>query len=278
MRPGILTLTTDFGAEGPYVAAMKGIILGLAPGTQLVDVSHAIAPQNILEGAFVLAGIVDAFPAGTVHLAVVDPGVGTDRRMVAVSVADQWFVAPDNGLLSGIVLSRTPAEIRDIVNPAIRRRVVSSTFHGRDIMAPAAAHLLRGGDPAELGPTRPKLITLANFEPRADEHELVGEVIFRDAFGNLITNVPAALLAPATPDAWTLEIAGAHISGLRRTYGEQPPGTLIALAGSTGWVEVAVVNGDAARQLTAGPGTTVWFRRKRFTTEDTESTEKNLKK
>jgi S-adenosyl-L-methionine hydrolase (adenosine-forming) len=261
MPGGILTLTTDFGTHGPYVAAMKGIVLGLAPGTQLVDVSHAIAPQNILEGAFVLAAIIDAFPPGTVHLAVIDPGVGTERRMVAVAVSGQWFVAPDNGLLGGVVRGRRVEQIREISNPAIRRRVVSHTFHGRDIMAPAAAHLLRGDDPAELGPARDGLITLANFEPRDDDHGVVGEVIFRDAFGNLITNVPAERLATAPAGAWTVEIAGERITGLHRTYGEQPPGTLIALPGGTGWIEVAVVNGDAARQLTAGPGTTVWFRR-----------------
>jgi S-adenosylmethionine hydrolase len=264
MRPGILTLTTDFGADGPYVAAMKGIVLGLVPeGVQLVDVSHAIAPQNILEGAFVLAGIVDAFPPGTVHLAVIDPGVGTDRRLVAARVAEQWFVLPDNGLLSGVVRGRRPTEIREITNQAICRPQISATFHGRDILAPAAAHLLRGGDPAELGPTREKLIMLANFEPRADDAGLVGEVIFRDAFGNLITNVPAERLASAPPEAWVIELAGERIEGLRRTYGEQPPGMLIALTGSTGWVEIAVVNGDAGRQLTAGPGMTVWFRRVR---------------
>lgn len=261
MRSGILTLTTDFGAEGPYVAAMKGIVLGLAPDVQLVDVSHAIAPQNILEGAFVLAGILDAFPAGTVHLAVIDPGVGTDRRLIAANVAEQWFVVPDNGLLSGVLRGHVPTEIREITNPAIRRREVSATFHGRDILAPAAAHLIRGGKPSELGPLRDKLITLANFEPRADDVGLVGEVIFRDAFGNLITNVPAERLATAPPDAWSIELAGERIEGLRRTYGEQPAGTLIALQGSSGWIEIAVVNGDAARQLTAGPGMTVWFRK-----------------
>ena len=104
MHRPILTVSSDFGRDGPYVAAMKGVVLGLAPDTQIVDVSHAIAPQNVLEGAFVLAGIVDAFPPGTVHLAVVDPGVGTERRLIAVSVAEQWFVAPDNGLLGGVEL------------------------------------------------------------------------------------------------------------------------------------------------------------------------------
>lgn len=266
MNAGILTLTTDFGAEGPYVAAIKGIILGLVPGTQVVDVTHAIAPQNILEGAFVLAGIVESFPSGTVHLAVVDPGVGTERRLIAALVADQWFVLPDNGLLSGVVRDREPIGIWEITNASIHRRAVSHTFHGRDIMAPAAAHLVRGGDPAQLGTPLKKIIRLMNFEPRADEHGVAGEVIFRDAFGNLITNVRADRIGidpgGEGPQHWTIEIAGARIDGFCRTYGARPPGTLVSLVGSSGWIEVAVVNGDAARQLTAGPGTTVWFRRK----------------
>jgi len=261
MRSGIVTLTTDFGIGGPYVAAIKGVLLGLAPGTQLVDVCHTISPQNILEGGFVLAGIVDAFPSGTVHLAVVDPGVGTERRLIAVELAEQWFVLPDNGLITGVARGRTPTAIREINNPALRRSIVSATFHGRDILAPASAHLLRGGDPAELGPPRTKFITLRNFEPTADDQGFVGEVIYRDAFGNLITNIDADRLADTPRDAWVIEIAGERIEGILRTYGDRVSGTLIALVGSSGWVEVAVVNGDAARQLTAGAGTTVWCRR-----------------
>jgi S-adenosylmethionine hydrolase len=261
-RPGILTLTTDFGADGPYVAAMKGVILGLAPGATFVDVSHAIAPQNILEGAFVLAAIVDAFPSETVHLAVIDPGVGTDRRLIAARLAEQWFVLPDNGLLSGVMRGRTLGEVYEITNPEVRPRPVSSTFHGRDILAPAAAHLLLGRDPAALGPRREGIITLRNFDPRGEEHDFAGEVIFRDAFGNLITNVSADRIAQVPADSWTIEIAGQRIHGLSRTYGDHPQGTLIALVNSSGWVEVAVANGDAGRLLTAGPGTTVWFRRK----------------
>src|SRR3954451_22196254 len=132
MRPGILTLTTDFGHAGPYVAAIKGVVLGLAPGTQIVDVSHTIAPQNILEGSFVLAGVVDAFPEGTVHLVVVDPGVGSDRRLIAVALKGQWFVLPDNGLLSGVARVQAPDGIWEIANPKIRRQKVAATFHGRD--------------------------------------------------------------------------------------------------------------------------------------------------
>jgi len=260
-RPGILTLTTDFGHEGPYVAAVKGIVLGLAPGTQIVDVSHAVAPQNIMEGAFVLAEIVDAFPPGTVHLVVVDPGVGTDRRLIVAGVAGQWFVLPDNGLLSGVTRDRTPTGVWEITNPSVRRATVSATFHGRDILAPAAAHLLLGRDPAVLGPARTKHITLRNFRPDEDPNGLIGEVIFRDVFGNLITNVRADRLAHERADGWTVEISGERIAGLSRTYGDHPTGALIALFGSTGWLEIAVVNGDAAHQLGAGPGATVRVRK-----------------
>jgi len=257
-----VTLTTDFGIGGPYVAAMKGVLLGLAPGTQIVDVCHTIAPQNILEGAFVLASIVSSFPAGTVHLVVIDPGVGTDRRLLAVKLADQWFVLPDNGLISGVARSHPPVGIWEISSPAIRRPVVSETFHGRDILAPAAAHLVRGADPALLGPPVERFVTVRNFDPTPDDLDYVGEVIFRDNFGNLITNVNSSHLAGHPGEEWTVELAGARIEGLSRTYGEKPTGSLIALAGSSGWIEIAVVNGDAARHLTAGAGTTVWFRLK----------------
>jgi S-adenosylmethionine hydrolase len=258
----IVTLTTDFGLSGPYVAALKGVLLDLAPGAQLIDVCHTISPQNILEGGFVLGAIVDAFPKGTVHLVVVDPGVGTDRRLIAASFSDQWFVLPDNGLLTGVARGRRPAGIWELTNPSLRRSVVSATFHGRDILAPAAAHLVRGGDPAELGSPRAKFVSLRNFEPNGDEQGYVGEVIYRDAFGNLITNINVDHLGETPRESWSIEIAGERVEGILRTYGERPSGTLIALVGSSGWVEVAIVNGDAAHQLTAGAGTTVWFRRR----------------
>lgn len=259
--PGILTLTTDFGNDGPYVAAMKGVVLSLAPGTQLVDVSHSVAPQNILEGAYVMAEVIDSFPPGTVHLGVVDPGVGTDRRLIAAAVDGQWFVLPDNGLISGVTRGRKADGVWEVSNPSIRRATVSSTFHGRDILAPAAAHLLRGGDPNDLGPPRDRFVTLRNFQPMEDEFGFVGEVIFRDAFGNLISNIASDRLSSQPPDHWSVEIAGERINGLTRTYADSPTGTLVSLIGSTGWLEIAVVNGDAAQHLSAGPGTTVWARK-----------------
>lgn len=262
MPPGILTLTTDFGSDGPYVAAVKGVVLGLAPGTQLIDVSHSVSPQNILEGAFMLADIVDVFPRGTVHLAVIDPGVGTERRLMAIAFARQWFVLPDNGLITGVARKHEPESIWELTNPDIRLPQVSATFHGRDILAPAAAHLVLGRNPSELGPPMSSFVRIRNFSPVEDKDGVSGEVIFRDSFGNLITNLHSSGLNLIPSDDWCIEIAGARIEGIRRTYGECAPGTLVALIGSTGWLEVAAVNGDAGRQLTAGPGTTVWLRKR----------------
>ncbi len=263
MSRHLLTLTTDFGNDGPYVAALKGVVLGLAPDTQIVDVSHRITPQNILEGAFVLTSILDAFPAETVHLGVIDPGVGSDRRLAAVRVAGQWVVGPDNGLLGGVVRGRKVEGIWEITNPALRRPQVSNTFHGRDILAPAAAHLLNEGSPDDLGDRLKKVISLVNFDPRATETGFVGEIIFRDAFGNLVTNVQGTQLSGSSPESWTIEIAGQKIRGLVQAYADRSPDDLIALVGSTGWVEIAVVNGDASRHLSAAQGTTVWFRREK---------------
>jgi S-adenosyl-L-methionine hydrolase (adenosine-forming) len=259
---GILTLTTDFGTDGPYVASIKGVVLGLAPGTQIVDASHAIAPQDIVEGSFVLAAIVDFFPPGTVHLAVVDPGVGTDRRVIAVEVQGHRFVLPDNGLIGGVLRGRDPSGVWEIKNPAFRRANVSATFHGRDIMAPAAAHLLNGGDPGDLGPPLDDLVLPSAIEPTEDAEGLVGEVVFRDSFGNLITNIPRDRLGSSPPSSWEIEILDKRIDGLVWTYGEQPPGTIIALIGSSDRVEIAVVNGNAARSLQAGRGTPIVLRRK----------------
>ncbi len=260
---GILTLTTDFGTEGPYVAAMKGVVLGLAPGTQIVDVSHAITPQDIAEGSFVLAGIVPYFPVGTVHLAVVDPSVGTDRRLIAAEVDGNWFVLPDNGLIGGVLRGRDPSGVWEIRNPKLRRASVSPTFHGRDILAPAAAHLLNGGPAADLGPPLDALVLPSELEPAEDEAGLTGEVVFLDSFGNLITNIPRDRLGTTPPSGWSAEILGIDAGRLIRAYGERPPGELVALIGSSDRVEIAVVNGDAARRLAAGRGTPVRVRRLR---------------
>ena len=263
----IITLTTDFGADGPYVAAMKGVLLSLAPGCPLVDVSHAIPPQRIGEGAFVLASIVEAFPAGTIHVAVIDPGVGTDRALVAIALDGQYFLAPDNGLLDEMarLLGKTPNAIHQLANPEFQRAEVSSTFHGRDLLAPAAAYLAtHPGRLSELGPAqsqlRPRSDAESSFPREQEPGRLVGRVLYRDRFGNLITNLRARHWNDPTgslPATWRLEIGGTILPALSRTYGDHPPGSLIALLGSSGWLEIAAVNGSAADRLGADVGTIV---------------------
>jgi S-adenosylmethionine hydrolase len=256
-----LTLTTDFGPAGPYVAQLKGVILSRAPGARMIDVTHGIAPQNILEGAFMLASIIDSFPPDTVHLAVVDPGVGTNRKLVALRACDQWVVAPDNGLAGGILLKHQPQSMWEIKAESLPNPRLSNTFHGRDILAPAACHLLLGRDPALLGPPLRRMVQLANFEPRDTQNGLCGEVIFRDSFGNLVTNLSESLLRNRPAATWQFELGGQLINGLSNTYADRSHGELVAVIGSSGWLEVAVVNGDAGRQLGVGPGTTVWAHR-----------------
>ncbi len=187
--------------------------------------------------------------------------MGTDRRLIAVAVGDHYFVVPDNGLIGGVLRGRNLKGIWEICNPSLRRPNVSATFHGRDILAPAAAHLARGGDPAELGPSLANIVLPSSLEPVEDEAGIVGEVVFLDSFGNLITNIPRDRLGSVASPGWSVEILGQSIDGLIRTYGECPPGSLVALIGSSDRVEVAVVNGDAARRLKAGRGTPVRLRR-----------------
>ena len=251
MRSGIITLLTDFGADGPYVAAMKGVILGRLPGARLVDISHAVPPQDVAHGGYVLAEVVTYFPAGTVHLAVVDPGVGTARRIVAVHGRNQWFVLPDNGLVAPSLAGHTPDGAWAVTNPALRLPEVSNTFHGRDVMAPAAAFLAGGGDPAELGPAVADLVRPAAPAPtRHADGGQAGVVVHVDPFGNLITNLPS-------PDPGMNVQLGDVVVPRVRTYGDAAPGDLVALVGSSGRVEIAVVNGSAAVRLGLGRGARV---------------------
>ncbi|MBN1887554.1 MAG: SAM-dependent chlorinase/fluorinase [Thermoflexales bacterium] len=251
----MITLTTDFGLADGYVGAMKGVILSIAPGATLVDISHDIAPGNIRQAAFVLHTAAPYFPGGTIHVVVVDPGVGNERRAIAARGQRAIFVAPDNGVLS-LCLAEAGGQVecRHVSNPAYHLPRVSSTFHGRDIFAPAAAHLLNGAAFDELGPLVPDPLTQLFPAPTRDaEGRWQGEVWHVDHFGNLITN-----LQPATCNLQTLivvEIAGQRIAGLACTYAERAPGELLALVGSSGYLEIAVRDGSAARRLNAQPGT-----------------------
>ena len=252
----IITLTTDFGLADGYVAAMKGVILSINPDANLVDISHDVRPQNVAEGAFVLGTTCHSFPEGTIHLAVVDPGVGTDRRAIVLKTSQAFFVAPDNGLLANVLSDASHGsaasgalgvglEAVAITNPRYWRSPVSATFHGRDIFAPVAAHLSLGTPLAEFGERIPSIVMPPqSLTKRRPDGSLAGRIIHIDRFGNLITSIRQPELPKGTI---SVLITGHTLKGLRGTYAEGEG--LIALVGSSGYLEIAV-NGGSARELT----------------------------
>ncbi len=261
-RP-IISLTTDFGLADAYVGVMKGVILGICPEAALVDISHTIAPQSIQQAAFVLSTAVPYFPVGTVHLVVVDPGVGSDRRPIAVRTERAFFVAPDNGVLGLALAPDPPRQVVRLSNQAYRLPSVSATFHGRDIFAPAAAHLACGLDLLRLGEPIPPadLVALPHAEPqREGEGIWRGLVLHVDHFGNLITNFRAEHLPPGP---LRLAVGAETIAGLHQTFADVAPGDLVAYLGSSGYVEIAERNGNAARRLAAGVGSPVYISQRR---------------
>lgn len=250
----VVTLLTDFGTADGYVAEMKGVILRLAPGSGLVDLTHEIPAGDIAAGAFTLGRSWKTFPAGTVHLAVVDPGVGTARRALAASAGGHHFVGPDNGLLSD-VLPKTGFEAVALQPP----RDAAPTFHGRDVFAPAAAALAGGAALSSLGQAvaDPLRLRAARLERRGAK--LVGTVVHVDRFGTLITNIPGPRVEPASNVR-----VGAYDVELRSTFADMPPGDLVAFVGSGGTVEIAVRDGraDATLGLARGAEVTVKARSK----------------
>lgn len=247
-RP-LITLCTDFGLRDSYVGQMKGAILAIHPEAVLVDLTHAIAPRDIVQGACVLEDSIAAFPENTLHVVVVDPGVGGERRIVAVEMAGQRFVAPDNGVLSRVAQRHPPTHIVAVREPRFWRTTVSNTFHGRDIMGPVAAHWSLGHAIDEFGPPLDALIPLAWEPPRREGNDLIGTVLWSDRFGNLVTNLHVTQFANADWSELRVRIGDTELQGVHRFYSEQPCGELIALVGSSGRLEVAVVCGNAAERL-----------------------------
>ncbi|PSQ78003.1 MAG: hypothetical protein BRD44_00115 [Bacteroidetes bacterium QS_7_67_15] len=249
--PRPLTLTTDFGTQDAYVAAMKGVILQRCPEARLVDVTHEIAPQDVMEAAFVLRQAVPFFPPETVHLVVVDPGVGTERRPVALRAGDRFFVGPDNGLFSLVLGDDAPDAAVALDAPDCWRTPdPSTTFHGRDIFAPAAAHLAAGRSLADLGSPVDALEPLRWALPITDEQGIQGWTVHVDRFGNCITNIPLALFEKHRDGRAFKCYAGSTIlNGLAATYGAVAEGEPLLLFGSSGFLEVAVSNGNAAKLL-----------------------------
>jgi S-adenosylmethionine hydrolase len=254
----VITLTTDFGTGSPYAAAVKGVILSINPKATIVDITHDIRPQDIGHGAIVLEDVCDRFPPDTIHVVVVDPGVGTDRAIVYARIGSQNYVAPDNGLLSRLAKRTQPSQIIDVKEPKYWLQPVSATFHGRDIMAPVAAHISLGVDPNLLGPPASKLLEFSWPEVQISANRLEGTVLEIDSFGNVITNITADLIAGHPTDERACVVCDLYETwGIYGTYAEHPSGTLIALVGSSGRLELALVGGNAARRLGIKIGTPV---------------------
>ena len=260
--PGpVITLLTDFGLADAYVGAMKGVVLGINPQANLVDLTHYVLPQNILQGAFLLGTAWRYFPAGTIHLAVVDPGVGTERKALLLQGHDRLFLAPDNGLLSFVLpqeetdtspfqpyLARVPQDFEAyaLTNPRYWRHPVSDTFHGRDIFAPVAAHLSLGLAAEELGEPVDTLTRLDIPVPQWQGDRLLGHVLHIDRFGNVVTSVPAEALS-GSREGVEVEAGGTKVRGLASSYATAEG--LAALIGSHGYLEIALTNGSAAQML-----------------------------
>jgi S-adenosylmethionine hydrolase len=247
----LITLTTDFGTRDGFVAQMKGVILGINPRARLIDVTHDLEPFSAREGALVLKGISSHFPSGTIHVAVVDPGVGGKRRGIVLCTKEQMYVGPDNGLFSLVVPESKVCEIREIQNLDYMRPGRHPTFHGRDIFAPVAAHLSAGKPFEEVGPLihDPMMLSIPPVMENAEGLE--GAVIYVDRFGNLTSNIDKAMLNKIVG---TLCVGNVTIQGLSRYFGQVPEGEAMALINSFGLLEIAVNQGNAAQVLGIGMG------------------------
>jgi S-adenosyl-L-methionine hydrolase (adenosine-forming) len=257
----VVTFTTDFGLSDPFAGIMRGVVLNIHPETTMVDVSHAVASYDVLDGACTIAQAYRFFPPRTVHVVVVDPGVGSNRRPILVETDDYVFVAPDNGVLS-LVESREPKfSVRHITAERYFLQPVSQTFHGRDIFAPVAGWLSKGVAPAEFGPEISDYVRLSlPAVERVGDDGLRGVVLRVDKFGNLISNIgeqDAPALFAVVPPAFRLLLAGQTITRMCRSYAEGGEGELVVIVGSSGYLEVAVKRASAAEKLGAGVGTPV---------------------
>lgn len=245
----VITLLTDFGQQDSYVAEMKGVLLRRAPAATLVDVTHEVATGDVAAGRYLLARTWPQFPVGTIHLAVIDPGVGTARRALAVAHASHFFVGPDNGLLASVLGDAVAVQLTIPADAA-------PTFHGRDVFAPAAAALAGGADITSLGPVVDDPVILPVSMPRADGTFTVGSVVHVDRFGTLITDVPASALAGVS----VVVVGGEAPVPLGQTFADVASGELVAFIGSGGTLEIAARDRSASRAIGVGVGAEVRFR------------------
>ncbi|MBN1286750.1 MAG: SAM-dependent chlorinase/fluorinase [Anaerolineae bacterium] len=276
-RPPLIALLTDFGTTDAYVAAMKGVIHTLAPQAHIVDITHEINPQDVRQAAYVLLTTCPYFPLHTIFVAVVDPGVGTERRAIAASCVHGRFIGPDNGIFSYVFTGNPATALVEITNPAYILKRRSNTFHGRDIFAPAAAHLANGVPLDALGPAAAEVAALPPPRLEIAKGHIKGEVIYIDRFGNAVTSVGSLVWngethltllprfgASTHPTRFTtkarVSIGSVVVRGVRPSYGHVAPGTLLALVNSAGQLEVAVNQGSAAQILGIAVGDAVSVR------------------
>jgi S-adenosylmethionine hydrolase len=253
---GVVSILTDFGTRDPYVGIMRGVILDLAPDARLVDLTQHVPPQSVAVGALLLRSAVEYFPPGTVHLAVVDPGVGSDRAPIAVVTRRGALVGPDNGLLHASAEALGVVEIRRIANENLFRRPVSHTFHGRDIFAPAAGHLAAGGSLDQIGPVLESMVPLDGPVVSRDTETVEGTIVHVDHFGNLISNIRVSEIGEMA----AIEIAEQRLDRLSSSYADAPRGGLLAIEGSWGTLEIACNGGSAADALSCNVDTPVIVR------------------
>jgi len=254
----VVTLLTDFGERDYFVASMKGVILNINPQARIVDLSHQVRPQQVDEAAYLLKSCYRYFPEGTVHVVVVDPGVGSARRPLLVTSSRYYFVAPDNGVLTDVLQEEVSVEVREIENKQYRLDAEGATFDGRDLFAPAAAWLTRGQPPGSYGRLIRDYVRLSSQEPAWEGQALVGRIIYVDHFGNLISNVTPLHLKEVQGklrrSRVTIRVGGTVIEGLTSHYAEASPDAPQALINSNGQLEVFVKEGSAAEWLKLGRG------------------------
>lgn len=254
MTSGIITLTTDFGYRDPFVGIMKGVMLQINPSAKLVDLSHGIEPQDIMAGALALAASIPYFAPGTVHLVVIDPGVGSHRKPVVIETKHGFFVGPDNGVLSLALKDSAVVQTVELSNTRAHLEPTSSTFHGRDIFAPAAARIAAGTPPKLLGNTVDTFASLTWPNIERQGQAITGEIVYVDHFGNLMSNIRADDLDPGTGRP-VITIQNRTIQGISQSYSAAGNGNYLAIFNSWGLLEISRCNGNASNGLGAGVGT-----------------------
>ena len=256
IRP-LITLTTDFGLSDHFVGTMKGVILAIQPAAQVIDISHGVHPFDIAEGAFTIAQAYRYFPKKTIHVIVVDPGVGSARRPLLAEMAGQYFIAPDNGVLSMVFATEQP-KVRHITTERYFLHPLSRTFHGRDVFSPVAAHLAAGVTPAKFGKRIEDYIRASFEKPmHTGKHTWTGTILKADHFGNLATNFHIDQFPAIRTHAFSLKAGPQAITRLALTFSDCEPGELFVIVGSSGYLEIAASQGSAARALGCGAGSPV---------------------